>query len=121
MLLKILGKKHVREILLLLNTHGELYFSQIHEYMPTHTSVLGRTLSELVKSGLITKRKEIVDNLSFVRSCYTLTDFGKKAVKLYGYAEQLEKELEEKHSININVNIGDNTIIANNSNINIKK
>ena len=52
---------------------------------------------------------------------YSLTDLGKKAVKLYDYAEQLEKELEEKHLININVNVGDNTIIANNSNINIKK
>ena len=120
MLLKILGKKHVKEILLLLNAHGELYFSQIHEHIPTHTSVLGRTLSELVKSGLITKRKEIVDNLSFVRSCYSLTDLGKKAVKLYDYAEQLEKELEEKkHPININ-SIGDNNIIIG-GNVHIKK
>jgi uncharacterized tellurite resistance protein B-like protein len=55
---------------------------------------------------------------------YSLTDFGKKAVKLYDYAEQLEKELEEKHSIIINGSVGDNNIIANNiqnSNISFKK
>jgi DNA-binding HxlR family transcriptional regulator len=119
-LLYVISKPRNRLIIITIYKHKEIHFSALLNYTKIPKVSLVRALDELMKYEIVKKKIEKPEKrISKVN--YSLTDFGKKAIKLYGYAEQLEKELEEKHSININVNIGDNTIIANNSNINIKK
>ena len=119
-LLYVISKPRNRLIITTIYKHKEIHFSALLNYTKIPKVSLVRALDELMKYEIVKKKIEKPEKrISKVN--YSLTDFGKKAIKLYGYAEQLEKELEEKHSININVNIGDNTIIANNSNINIKK
>jgi DNA-binding HxlR family transcriptional regulator len=118
--LKALSKKNNYLVLELLLKHGVLHFRELKKELKADGKTVYRALDELVSLGLV--KKEIENpNIRTSKVFYSLTEFGKKAVKLYDYAEQLERELEEKHSININVNVGDNNIIANNSNINIKK
>ena len=119
-LLYVISKPRNRLIIITIYKHKEIHFSALLNYTKIPKVSLVRALDELMKYEIVKKKIEKPEKrISKVN--YSLTDFGKKAIKLYGYAEQLEKELEEKHSININVNVGDNTIIANNSNINIKK
>jgi DNA-binding HxlR family transcriptional regulator len=120
-LLYVISKPRNKLIITTIYKHKEVHFSALLKFTKIPKVSLVRALDELMNYGIIKKKIEEPDKrISKVN--YSLTDFGKKAVKLYDYAEQLEKELEEKtHSININVNVGDNTIIANNSNINIKK
>ncbi len=82
-----------------------------------------RALEELVNAGLVKKEIEEPEKRTS-RVYYSLTEFGKKVVKIYDYIEQLEKELEDKNAIIINGNVGDNNIIANkiqNSKIYFKK
>jgi DNA-binding HxlR family transcriptional regulator len=119
-LLYVISKPRNRLIITTIYKHKEIHFSALLNYTKIPKVSLVRALDELMNYGIVKKKiEEPEKRISKVN--YSLTDFGKKAVKLYDYAEQLERELEEKHSININVNVGDNTIIANNSNINIKK
>ncbi|AAB98954.1 TPA: helix-turn-helix transcriptional regulator [Methanocaldococcus jannaschii] len=117
MLIGILSKKYVKEILELLNEKGELHFSQIHKEIPTHMSSLNRTLNELVKLGLISKRKE--DNKQALpKTYYKLTPLGKKALLLY----EVEKIIENsKNNQNIIIQIinGKNHNIINAKIVNI--
>jgi len=78
MLIKTLGKTYVKEILTLLNKHGELHFSKINKNIPTHKSSLNRTLSFLINEGLIKKRQEHLKT-PLPKSYYSLTTKGKKA------------------------------------------
>ncbi|WP_018153273.1 winged helix-turn-helix transcriptional regulator [Methanothermococcus thermolithotrophicus] len=122
-LLKIMSKKNNRLVLELLSKYDKLYYSAIKKELKIYDKLLNNSLDELVSAGLVKKEVENPE-VRTSKVYYSLTDFGKKAVKLYDYAEQLEKELEEKHSIIINGSVGDNNIIANNiqnSNISFKK
>ena len=89
MLIRVLSKKYVKEILELLDKKGELHFSQIHKEVSTHMSSLNRTLTELVKSGLISKRKEN-SKQALPKTYYKLTEKGKKALIFYKLEEEFE-------------------------------
>ncbi|ABR56804.1 hypothetical protein Maeo_1228 [Methanococcus aeolicus Nankai-3] len=126
-LLKIISKKNNRLVLKLLSQYNKLYYSAIKKELGIYDKLLNNALDELVNVGLV--KKEIENpKVRTSKVYYSLTGFGKKAVKLYDYAEQLEKELEEeleeKSLISINGSVGDNNIIANNiqnSKISFKK
>jgi len=90
MLLKLLSKKRVKEILTLLDKHGEMYFAQINEHIPISKSTLSVLLNELVLAGLLEKR-EGTDKQKLPKTYYKLTDFGKTALILYEIEEKLEK------------------------------
>ena len=118
-LLYVISKPRNRLIITTIYKHKEIHFSALLNYTKIPKVSLVRALDELMNYGIVKKKiEEPEKRISKVN--YSLTDFGKKAVKLYDYAEQLEKELEEKkHPININ-SIGDNNIIIG-GNVHIKK
>jgi len=119
-LLKIISKKNNRLVLKLLSKYNKLYYSAIKRELKIYDKLLNNSLDELVSAGLIKKEVEN-PKVRISKVYYSLTDFGKKAVKVYDFVDELEKE----HSISIGSNtIINNSIIANNinnSNINIKK
>ncbi len=119
MLIKTLGKTYVKEILTLLNEHGELHFSEINKYIPTHKSSLNRTLSFLIKEGLIKKRQESLKT-PLPKSYYSLTEKGKKAILLYELENKIE-HLKNNQNIVINIVNSKNHTVINNANVvNIK-
>ncbi|UXM84818.1 winged helix-turn-helix transcriptional regulator [Methanococcus aeolicus] len=122
--LKTLSKKNNFLVLNLLLNRKRLHFANIKRILKIDGRTLTDALNELMDYRLV--KKEIENpNIRTSKVYYSLTDFGKKAVQLYDYAEQLEQELEEKekHSIIINGNVGNNNIIANikDSNVSFKK
>lgn len=112
-LLKIISKKNNRMVLKLLSKYDKLYYTAIKKELKIYDKLLNNALDELVTAGLVKKEIEEPEKRTS-KVYYSLTELGKKAVKIYDYAEQLEKELESKQSIVINGNVGDNNVIANN-------
>jgi len=95
MILKIITKKHVEEILKLLNGINELYFAEICNNIPdAHKGSINRTLQELCDFKILSKREEGTAKLS--KTFYSITELGKDSLKLYS----LEKEIENKYGIN---------------------
>ncbi|ADC69785.1 transcriptional regulator, HxlR family [Methanocaldococcus sp. FS406-22] len=80
-LIKLLAKKHVKEILQYLDTYGEVHFGQLHKDLGIHKGTLGNVLEELVDAGLLNKRREDTGTL-LPRTYYSLTDFGRKVLIL---------------------------------------
>ncbi|MCQ6254738.1 winged helix-turn-helix transcriptional regulator [Methanocaldococcus sp.] len=122
-LLKILSKKNNYLVLKTLFKNNALYFRELKKELKMDGKTIYRALEELVNAGLVKKEIEEPEKRTS-RVYYSLTEFGKKVVKIYDYIEQLEKELEDKNAIIINGNVGDNNIIANkiqNSKIYFKK
>jgi DNA-binding HxlR family transcriptional regulator len=121
MFLKILSKSNAKEILMLLNEYGELYFGQIHKELGKPKSNLSRVISELQEEGLVNKRTEETDDDGRIpKNYYSLTNLGKIAIEIY---EKEDRMLKEKESGNVNINVENNHgIIANNiENLNVKK
>ena len=122
-LLYVISKPRNRLIISTILKYKKVHFSALLKYTKIPKVSLVRALDELINYKLVKKEVEEPEK-RISKVYYSLTNFGKKAVKLYHYAEQLENELEENHSITINGNVGDNNIIANNiqnSNISFKK
>ena len=81
-ILKLLAKKHVKEILELLNEKEELYFGQILREMNINQSNLSKLLTELVTAGLVEKWEE-KEKYKFPKSYYKLTKKGRHALIFY--------------------------------------
>ncbi|AEF96075.1 MarR family transcriptional regulator [Methanotorris igneus] len=90
-LLKLLAKKHVKEILQYLDTHGEVHFGQLHKDLNIHKGTLGNILDELVESEILNKRREETDAL-LPKTYYSLTNFGKRVLMVYKLCNALKKE-----------------------------
>jgi len=103
MLMSILSRKYPKKILILLEKHNKLYFSEINKYIPIHKGSLSRILSELVENELLTKWEE-EPNKKMSKTYYSLTNKGKKALLLYKIEEELEN-LENNQNIIINYHI----------------
>lgn len=93
MLIETLGKKHVREILDLLNFHERIYFGEICEHVAINKGNLSKILNLLVNLGIL-KKEEEEEGKKLNKTYYSLTDFGKEAYSLYN----VEKEIERKYS-----------------------
>lgn len=90
----MINKKHVKEILYVLNKFNELYFAQICNNIPkAHKNSINRTLQELCDFKMLSKREEGTAKLS--KTFYSITDLGKESLKFY----ELEKEMENKYKI----------------------
>ncbi|WP_456324255.1 winged helix-turn-helix transcriptional regulator [Desulfonauticus submarinus] len=117
-LLKTLSKKNVKDVLKLLDKYGELQFSEISSILKLHKGNLSTTLRYLEREGIVSRREEKHEKI-IPKVYYSLTDYGKKVVKLYDIIDKLEKE--KNSSI---LSIGNNNIIigsANNTHITLKK
>ncbi|MBP2202199.1 DNA-binding HxlR family transcriptional regulator [Methanococcus voltae] len=148
MILRVLGKKYSKDILLLLKKNGEMGFQEILSNFDIHKSLLSRTLTELTDCCLITSRLNPESNRTIPSKLYTITGIGVEALKIYDFEEELDnfiygvkKEFkaslkfdgpkDNKNSIEDNNNnsivnsynnVGaDNTIVTNSHNIHIKK
>jgi DNA-binding HxlR family transcriptional regulator len=116
-LLKIISKKNNKLVLELLSKYDALHYSAIKKKLKIYDKLLNNALDELVNAGLVEKEIEN-PNIRTSKVFYSLTDFGREAVKVYDFVRCLEKKREP------NIIIGDNNIIANNinnSNISFKK
>ncbi len=122
-MLKVLAKKHTKRVLTTLQKYGELHFWALHKELRIDRSSLANILKELLEWGLVKKREEYDKSKKFPKSYYSLTDLGKKALKVYEYIEELEKErkslISVENSKDVIVSIGNNNIVA--KNVNIKK
>jgi len=122
-MLKVLAKKHTKRVLTTLQKYGELHFWALHKELRIDRSSLANILKELLEWGLVKKREEYDESKKFPKSYYSLTDLGKKALKVYEYIEELEKERKSLISIenskDVYVAVGNNNIVA--KNVNIKK
>jgi DNA-binding HxlR family transcriptional regulator len=123
MMLKILSKKHVRDILYLLEGHEKLYVSQIQQFLNIDIGNLSSLLRLLLKNGLVDTKK-IYDGAGLPKTYYWLTKKGKDAIVIYEMCNKLDNTDTSKHSISIgnnhgNISIGNNNIVG--DNINIKK
>lgn len=100
MFLKILSKSNAKEILMLLNEFGELYFGQIQKELNKPKSNLSRILSELQENGLVSKRTEESDEDGRIpKNYYTLTKLGDIAIEIYECENKME-EMSEKTILN---------------------
>ncbi|XRO75237.1 winged helix-turn-helix transcriptional regulator [Methanocaldococcus sp. 28A] len=90
-LIKLLAKKHVKEILQYLAIHGEVHFGQLHKDLQIHKGTLGNVLEELVNAGILNKRREDAGNL-LPKTYYSLTDFGKRVLIVYELCNILKKD-----------------------------
>ncbi|MBP2202149.1 DNA-binding HxlR family transcriptional regulator [Methanococcus voltae] len=75
-MLKILSKKHIKEIIYCLSDNGELYVGQIGEILNVDRRNLSKLLSELSKYRLVNNRKEVVEDNSLPKSYYNLSTKG---------------------------------------------
>jgi DNA-binding HxlR family transcriptional regulator len=126
MILKAISKKYAKDIIYLLDDHGELYFTQILKFTKSHKASLSKVLTELVDCGLIARRCEefSYEDHKIPKVYFKLTPKGKKIAKLLKKIDELEEELElSDNSVVIKGNVsGENIIIGNsNSTIHIKK
>ncbi|MBA2841283.1 DNA-binding HxlR family transcriptional regulator [Methanococcus maripaludis] len=95
MILKLINKKHVKEILYLLNSADELYFAEICKNIPeAHNGSINRTLQELYDFKMVSKREEGTTKLS--KTFYSISILGMESLKFY----ELEEKLEEKYCTN---------------------
>ncbi|BAP62114.1 helix-turn-helix domain-containing protein [Methanococcus maripaludis] len=107
-IIKLLGKKHVKEILNLLYKEGELGLQEIADELGVHRSTASLVLKDLADAGLITI--EILDwKGKMDKFCYKITIYGIEARDFYKQGEKLE----EKIVVNININGSGNTNIYN--------
>ena len=81
-LLSLLGKKHVKDILLTLDKYGPLHLRQISKICNCYPGTLTKKLNELEKAGLVRTRDEHLP----LRIC-EITDLGRKVLFLYELEE----------------------------------
>ena len=122
-LLKLISKKNNALILKLLGKYDKLHYSAIKKQLKIYDKLLYASLNELVEAGLVQKEIEEPGKRTS-KVFYSLTELGKKAIKVYDYIEELEKErksmISVENSSNVIISIGDNNknVIKN---VNIKK
>ncbi|XRO75238.1 winged helix-turn-helix transcriptional regulator [Methanocaldococcus sp. 28A] len=93
MIIKILAKKHAREILELLNKKN-MYFSEIQKTLKINSKILTNILNELIEAGLVEKW-EVDTGQKLPKSYYGITPKGRSALILYkieDIVDKLEKE-----------------------------
>ena len=125
-MLQIISKKNNKEILKLLAKYKELHYGALKRYSTLSSRSLSNALNELVENNLIKKRDEPFDKSTkrIPKTFYSLTPLGKKALKIYELAEQLEQERDSEQTNNITINGNNNGIIVgsiSNSKVHIKK
>jgi predicted transcriptional regulator len=108
MIIKLLGKKHVKEILNMLHNNDELDVQEIADKLDVHRSTAHGVLKELVEVGLLTTRSEEWKS-NMDKYYYKITIQGIEARDIYKQGEKLE----EKIVVNININGSGNTNIYN--------
>ncbi|WP_456417067.1 winged helix-turn-helix transcriptional regulator [Methanocaldococcus sp.] len=114
MIIKVLAKKHTREILELLNEKN-MYFSEIQKTLKINSKILTTILNELIKAGLVEKW-EVDTGQKLPKSYYGITPKGRSALVLYkieDIVDKLEKEslintvsleIAEEDKITLNIN-----------------
>jgi len=90
--LSILGKKWVKQILILLSKYEEVNFSKIITSLNITTKVLSERLNLLRSYGLI--KRHLKENRS---THYSLTEKGKEIVELIKKMDQILEEKEQKN------------------------
>jgi len=118
--LKTLSKKNNFLVLDLLHNKGKLHFANIKRILKIDGRTLTDALNELMDYGLVEKEVEN-PNIRTSRVFYSLTEFGKEAIKVYDYVECLEKKLDKSQNIVVNGNITGNNNIIIGGNVHIKK
>ncbi|WP_232210830.1 winged helix-turn-helix domain-containing protein [Methanothermococcus okinawensis] len=81
-MIKLLAKKHIKEILELLNKNEEMYFGQILRIININQSNLSKLLNELVNAGLVEKWEE-KEGYKLPKSYYKITKKGRQALIFY--------------------------------------
>ena len=90
-LLRIISKKNNKLVLELLSEYDALHYSAIKKKLKIYDKLLNNALNELVDAGLV--QKEIEDPTKRTSKVYySLAELGKKAIKIYDFVEELEKE-----------------------------
>ena len=110
MILKLLAKKHVREILKLLNEHEYLNFGQILREININQSNLSKLLNELVDAGLLEKWEE-KEGYKLPKAYYKITDEGKNALIIYEIEENLKNLKKKQVSMIHNIIYGKPAIV----------
>lgn len=90
MVLKLLSKKHMENILKLLNGGEELYVQQINDEIKINKSNLSQLLQELQDNGFVSKRIDEDTAKNLPKSYFKLTEKGKRALKVYEMIEELK-------------------------------
>ncbi|MCS3921994.1 DNA-binding HxlR family transcriptional regulator [Methanococcus voltae PS] len=93
-MLKIISKKHVKEIIYCLDENGELYVGQIGEILNVDRRNLSRLLAELAKSEIVINRKEEVEDNSLPKSYYKLSIKGENLKLILDIMNILNKDIE---------------------------
>ncbi|MBA2862050.1 MarR family transcriptional regulator [Methanococcus maripaludis] len=88
-MLRLIAKKHVKEILRLLESNDEMYFSEIKKALELNPRNLTDLLNELYESKLINKRID-EDNVKLSKVYYRITYEGKLILDVYEMLEDLE-------------------------------
>ncbi|MBA2851546.1 DNA-binding HxlR family transcriptional regulator [Methanococcus maripaludis] len=114
---QVLFKKHVKEILFLLEDSERLYVSEIADIIKLNKSTVSRILSTLEEHDLV--MRELVYFSAYIpKTYYTITEKGKLAIGVYNMIEKVEKytnNIENNHGTVINELKVDNLTINNNS------
>ncbi|MBA2861023.1 transcriptional regulator [Methanococcus maripaludis] len=88
MILKILSKKHVKEILKTIESHKSIYYGQLKKETGLNSGNLSKLLNELLDFGFITK-EEVPTDTKIINVYYDLTEKGKEALKVYEIIDKL--------------------------------
>jgi len=91
-LLKLLSRKHVKEILIYLSKNGEVHFGQIHKELRIHKGTLSEILKELLEQNIVKKRIDAKEDELLPKRYYSLTDFGKNVLLIYELCNILEQD-----------------------------
>jgi DNA-binding HxlR family transcriptional regulator len=116
MMLKVLAKKHTKNILELLDDKN-MYFGELQKTLKVNPNVLTKVLNEMIKEGLIKKWEE-ESTQKFGKSYYGITDKGKKALTVLNIIDKLDN-LEKGNNIVIHYTIvkGDNNKVVSGNNM----
>lgn len=93
----------------MLDKEEEMYFTELMNALEAHRGNIGRLLAELVEEGLLQKREDDQDSKKLSKTYYSLTKYGKLALKIY----ELESKIEKEKTTNFKMEIkgGKNTNI----------
>ena len=115
-MLKVLAKKHTKNILELLDDKN-MYFGELQKTLKVNPNVLTKVLNEMIKEGLIKKWEE-ESTQKFGKSYYGITGKGKKALTVLNIIDKLDN-IENSNNIAIHYTIvkGDNNKVVSGNNI----
>ncbi|MCS3900855.1 winged helix-turn-helix domain-containing protein [Methanococcus voltae] len=113
-MLKLISKKHVKEILKCIN-EGEIHFNAIKKKLNINSRNLSELLNGLLEQGLICKRWEDKDIL-VPKAYYSISKKGKEVLKVYGQINKIEN-LDNTNCENENIIDNSKNKVINNSGI----